>query len=62
MLAISAWIAAKEGVRDQAMRFMRAAADSEDWSIKNVIMENRLYPMRQMLAELLLKSASPRRR
>src|SRR5262249_41629091 len=55
MLAISAWIAAKEGARDQAVRFMRAAADGEDGSIKNVIMENRLYPLREMLAELLLE-------
>src|SRR5437879_4812387 len=55
MLAISAWVAVKEGVRDQAVRFMRAAADGEDGSLKNVIMENRLYPLREMLAELLLE-------
>ena len=59
MLAISAWIAAKEGLRDQAMRFARAAAEGEDGSIKNVIMENRLYPMREMLAELLLEVGQP---
>jgi tetratricopeptide (TPR) repeat protein len=59
MLAVSAWIAAKEGLRDQAMRFARAAADGEDGSIKNVIMENRLYPMREMLAELLLEVGQP---
>jgi hypothetical protein len=59
MLAISAWIAAKEGARDQAVRFMRAAADGEDGSIKNVIMENRLYPFREMLAELLLEVGQP---
>jgi len=59
MLAISAWIAAKEGARDQALRFMRAAADGEDGSLKNVIMENRLYPMREMLAELLLDVGEP---
>src|SRR5499433_157332 len=59
MLAISAWIAAKEGARDQAVRFMRAAADGEDGSIKNVIMENRVYPLREMLAELLLEVGQP---
>jgi Tfp pilus assembly protein PilF len=59
MLAVSAWIAAKEGARDQAVRFMRAAADGEDGSIKNVIMENRLYPLREMLAELLLEIGQP---
>jgi tetratricopeptide (TPR) repeat protein len=59
MLAISAWVAVKEGARDQAVRFMRAAADGEDGSVKNVIMENRLYPLREMLAELLLEVGEP---
>jgi len=59
MLAISAWVAVKEGARDQAVRFMRAAADGEDSSLKNVIMENRLYPLREMLAELLLEVGEP---
>jgi tetratricopeptide (TPR) repeat protein len=59
MLAVSAWVAVKEGARDQAVRFMRAAADSEDGSLKNVIMENRLYPLREMLAELLLEGGEP---
>jgi tetratricopeptide (TPR) repeat protein len=55
MLAISAWIALKEGARDQAQKFMRAAADREDGSIKHVAMENRLYPLRELLGELLLE-------
>jgi len=59
MLAISAWVAVNEGARDQAVRFMRAAADGEDGSLKNVIMENRLYPLREMLAELLLEVGEP---
>jgi len=59
MLAISAWVAVKEGERDKAVRFMRAAADGEDGSLKNVIMENRLYPLREMLAELLLEVGEP---
>jgi tetratricopeptide (TPR) repeat protein len=59
MLAISAWVAAKEGEREKAVRFMRAAADGEDGSLKNVIMENRLYPLREMLAELLLEVGQP---
>jgi tetratricopeptide (TPR) repeat protein len=56
MLAISAWIALKEGARDQAIKFMRTAADGEDGSIKHVAMENRLYPLRELYAELLLES------
>ncbi len=55
ILTISAWMALKEGDRDQAVKFMRAAADSEDGSIKSVAMENRLYPFRELLGELLLE-------
>ena len=35
---------------------MRQAADGEDASIKHVAMENRLYPMRELLADLLLEA------
>jgi tetratricopeptide (TPR) repeat protein len=59
MLAISAWVALKEGARDQALRFMRAAADGEDGSVKHVAMENRLYPLRELYAELLLETGEP---
>jgi tetratricopeptide (TPR) repeat protein len=55
MLAISAWIALKEGARDQALKFMRAAADGEDGSVKHVAMENRLYPLRELFGDLLLE-------
>ena len=44
-----------EGARDQALKLMRAAADGEDGSVKHVAMENRLYPMRELLGELLLQ-------
>jgi Tfp pilus assembly protein PilF len=37
----------------------RAAADGEDGSIKNVAMENRLYPFRELLGELLLELGEP---
>src|SRR5436309_367606 len=55
MLAVSAWVAQAEGNRDQALKLMRAAADGEDGSVKHVAMENRLYPMRELLGELLLQ-------
>ena len=38
---------------------MRAAADGEDGSIKHVAMENRLYPLRELLGELLLEMGQP---
>ena len=47
--------AREEGARDQALRFMRTAADNEDASVKHVAMENRLYPFRELLGELLLE-------
>jgi tetratricopeptide (TPR) repeat protein len=59
ILVISAWIALKEGARDQAVKFMRAAADGEDGSVKHVAMENRLYPLRELYAELLLEMGQP---
>jgi Tfp pilus assembly protein PilF len=59
IVAISAWIALKEGAPDQALKLMRAAADGEDGSVKHVAMENRLYPFRELLAELLLETGQP---
>ena len=56
ILAVSAWVALGEGAADQAVALMRKAADSEDASIKHVAMENRLYPMRELLADLLLEA------
>ena len=55
MLAVSAWVALAEGNRVQAEKLMRTAADSEDGSVKSVLMENRLYPLRELLADLLLE-------
>jgi len=56
VLAVSAWVALAEGSREQAVKLMRAAADGEDGSVKHVAMENRLYPMRELFAELLLET------
>ena len=56
MLAVSAWIALAENNKDQAEKFMRTAADNEDGSVKHVAMENRLYPLRELYAELLLET------
>ena len=59
MLAVSAWVAFRETQRDQALKLMRAAADREDESVKHVAMENRLYPMRELLADLLMEMKQP---
>jgi uncharacterized protein HemY len=55
MLTVSAWVALAEGNKAQAEKLMRAAADSEDGSVKHVTMENRLYPLRELLGDLLLE-------
>ncbi len=56
ILAASAWVAERQGARDQAVALMRKAADSEDGSLKHVAMENRLYPLRELLGDLLLET------
>ena len=59
MLAASAWIAQAKGEKESARKFMRAAADLEDDSEKHIAMENRLYPMRELLGDLLLEQQQP---
>src|SRR6185369_8178657 len=51
--AVSAWVARTEGERDRAETLMRTAADGEDASVKNVQMENRLYPHARALCRSL---------
>ena len=59
ILAVSAWIALAEGAKAQAVADMRRAADGEDASVKDIAMENRLYPMRELLGDLLLEAGQP---
>jgi len=54
VLGAQAWTAQARGGKDEALKFMRAAADLEDGSEKHVAMENRLYPMRELLGDMLL--------
>jgi tetratricopeptide (TPR) repeat protein len=58
--AVSAWVALNGGAKDKAIELMRQAADGEDASIKHVAMENRLYPLRELLADLLLEAGRPK--
>ncbi|QQO37140.1 hypothetical protein JJC00_16940 [Bradyrhizobium diazoefficiens] len=59
MLAASAWITQAKGEKETALKLMRAAADLEDDSEKHIAMENRLYPMRELLGDLLLEQQQP---
>jgi hypothetical protein len=52
--AAAAWVMFGEGKKDAALKLMRTAADLEDGSEKHVAMENRLWPMRELLGDMLL--------
>jgi tetratricopeptide (TPR) repeat protein len=58
-LAARAWLAQAQGKPEEAFRFMAAAADLEDSTEKHVSMENRLYPMRELFADLLMIQGQP---
>jgi tetratricopeptide (TPR) repeat protein len=58
-LAVSGWVALAEGNAAEALKLMRAAADGEDAGVKHVAMENRLYPLRELLADMLLETKEP---
>ncbi|HUE89164.1 MAG TPA: hypothetical protein VMO26_24050 [Vicinamibacterales bacterium] len=60
VLAVSAWVALADKASDNAAALMRKAADGEDGSLKHVAMENRLYPLRELLADLLLEHGDAR--
>jgi hypothetical protein len=57
--AASAWVLRTEAKKDEALTLMRSAADLEDASEKHIAMENRLFPMRALLGELLLELNEP---
>ena len=59
ILGAQAWAAQGQGNKDEALKFMRAAADLEDGSEKHVAMENRLYPMRELLGDMLMEQQQP---
>ena len=59
VLGAQAWLAQALGNKDEALKFMNAAADLEDGSAKHVAMENRLYPMRELLGDLLREHGDP---
>jgi tetratricopeptide (TPR) repeat protein len=60
ILAAQAWVAQAQGSKEDALKFMRGAADLEDASEKHVAMENRLYPMRELLGDMLMMQGQPK--
>ena len=59
ILGAQAWLEQARSNKDEALKFMRAAADLEDGSAKHVAMENRLYPMRELLGDMLREQGQP---
>jgi hypothetical protein len=58
-LAAAGWIALAEGKTDEAVRFMRAAADLEDKNEKHIVTPGRLIPARELLGDMLLETKQP---
>jgi hypothetical protein len=55
----SAWLALAEGRKGDAVSEMRAAADREDATEKNVVTPGPLAPARELLAYMLLDNGEP---
>ena len=51
-----------EGRHGEGITSMRAVADLEDASEKSISMENRLFPMRELLGDMLLENGQPKAR
>ena len=58
-LAVAGWIALGEGKTDEALKFMRAAADLEDRNEKHIVTPGRIVPARELLGEMLLELKQP---
>jgi tetratricopeptide (TPR) repeat protein len=54
-LAVAGWIALAQGKTDDALKFMRAAADLEDRNEKHIVTPGRIVPARELLGEMLLE-------
>jgi hypothetical protein len=58
--AATAWLTLKQGDQTKALELMGADADTDDSIEKSVAMENRLIPMRELLAYMLLDAGQPK--
>jgi tetratricopeptide (TPR) repeat protein len=60
MQAASAWVAAAEGKKNEAIDMLRRAADSEDILGKHPVSPGAFVPIREQLGTLLLEAGQPK--
>jgi tetratricopeptide (TPR) repeat protein len=60
MQAASAWVAAAEGKKNEAIDMLRRAADSEDILGKHPVSPGAFVPVREQLGSLLLETGKPK--
>jgi predicted Zn-dependent protease len=58
-LSVAGWLALAQGKSADALRLMRAAADLEDASEKNIVTPGRVLPARELLGDMLLEMKQP---
>ena len=58
-LAASGWIALREDKPEEALKFMRAAADLEDKNEKHIVTPGRIVPARELLGDMLIELKQP---
>jgi hypothetical protein len=58
-LAAAAWLRYAQGKNDEALDFMRQAADMEDKNDKHIVTPGRIVPARELLGDMLLAMKRP---
>ena len=58
-MASQAWLAQGAGLKDEALRLMRIAADREDKTEKHPVTPGPIIPARELLADMLLENDQP---
>lgn len=58
-LAAAAWMTLARGNKDEALKLMQTAADTEDKNEKHIVTPGRLLPARELLGEMLLELKRP---
>jgi len=56
---VAGWIALAQGNTENALKFMRAAADLEDKNEKSIVTPGRIIPARELLGDMLMELKQP---